>query len=299
MKILIIYHKKCPDGMGAAWCFYYFSKKLGWPKNEIDYHPAAYYEDPPDLKDYHDVYIVDFSYSADITLKMKSSIPGRLVVLDHHESAITNLEPIKSNPVPDLDLILDDKRSGAQIAWDYFSKRSRPWFIDYIGDRDLWTFKLDHSKEVNSALAIEYFNFNSIEKLSELLLKSADDFVKPGECYLRMEKYLLNDICSKAFKAVFPDAGPSNGTKKNTPKYNVYVVEANVLISEVGDHLLNNPPDGSVDFIVIWRYSHFYNTFNYSIRCKDTGPDLSIIAKKFGGGGHKQAAGFSTRQFLF
>jgi oligoribonuclease NrnB/cAMP/cGMP phosphodiesterase (DHH superfamily) len=76
-------------------------------------------------------------------------------------------------------------------------------------------------------------------------------------------------------------------------------VEANVLISEVGDYLIKTPPDGHTDFIVIWRYSPFHKTFNYSIRCKEGGPDLSLIAKKFGGGGHKQAAGFSTPNFLF
>ncbi len=301
MKILVIYHAKCPDGIGAAWCFYNFSKKLGWPKNEINYYGASYYQDPPDLTGYTDVYITDFSYSASITLNMKKLIPGKLVVLDHHESAITNLASLK--PTKTLDIVLDKSRSGAQIAWDYLAgslANQRPWFINYIGDRDLWLWKLSNSKEINRALAIEYFSLdNPIEMLSELSSKSPKDFIKPGEYYLKMETYLVKDICNKAVKIPFLVGTKTYSPEGSAKAYTIYLIEANVLISEVGDYLIQNPPDGKADFIVIWRYSAVHKTFNYSARCAKDGPDLAVIAKTFGGGGHKQAAGFSTEKFLF
>lgn len=283
-KILIIYHAKCPDGYGGAWCFFHFSKKLGWPINSIDYHPASYYQIPPNVEEYTDVYIVDFSYSKEITLQIAKSISGKLVVLDHHATAIENLKGLKRK---NLEMVLDITRSGAQIAWDYLSKEKRPWFIDYIGDRDLWLFQLPSSREVNKALEIE--GYLDIEKMNGLIAKTSKEFITAGKYYIKMEKYLLYDIISKAEKRVWtPD----------TKSYNIYVVEANVLISEVGDALLTGPASKS-DFVVVWRYNPFKKNFGYSLRGGKDSPDLSVIAKKYGGGGHAQASGMSSNEFLF
>ena len=48
---------------------------------------------------------------------------------------------------------LDDERSGAMLAWEYFHPdKPAPMLIMHIDDRDRWQFKLAGSKEFNAAL---------------------------------------------------------------------------------------------------------------------------------------------------
>jgi phosphoesterase RecJ-like protein len=44
---------------------------------------------------------------------------------------------------------------------------------------------------------------------------------------------------------------------------------------------------------MIWEYEHATKVFRVSLRSDCDEVDVSLIAKKFGGGGHRRAAGFS------
>lgn len=46
------------------------------------------------------------------------------------------------------------------------------------------------------------------------------------------------------------------------------------------------------DFVVIWNYNHIKDNYTYSLRSIDTKTDIGFIANIFGGGGHRNAAGF-------
>jgi oligoribonuclease NrnB/cAMP/cGMP phosphodiesterase (DHH superfamily) len=97
------------------------------------------------------------------------------VVLDHHKTALETLPPNGTGP-PNLQVLLDMRRSGATIAYDYFlqglqaQSPSQSFFHDekvlrletlfkYIQDADLWTWALPDSKSFSSGLSdsgIEY-----------------------------------------------------------------------------------------------------------------------------------------------
>ena len=102
-------------------------------------------------------------------------VQSRVVVLDHHKTALETLPPNGTGP-PNLQILLDMKRSGATIAYDFFLQRlqaqspSQSLFHDdevprletlfkYIQDADLWTWALPDSKPFSSGLSdsgIEY-----------------------------------------------------------------------------------------------------------------------------------------------
>lgn len=99
-------------------------------------------------------------------------VQSRVVVLDHHKTALETLPPNGTGP-PNLQIVLDMKRSGATIAYDYFLQKLSPsqTFIPadkasrleilfkYIQDADLWTWALPDSKPFSSGLGesrIEY-----------------------------------------------------------------------------------------------------------------------------------------------
>lgn len=46
----------------------------------------------------------------------------------------------------------------------------------------------------------------------------------------------------------------------------------------------------------MWRYDHRSEQYWYSVRSTDAGPDAGAVALAFGGGGHRNAAGFSSTQ---
>ena len=159
MKPLVIYHASCADGFGAAFAAWL---KLG---DEAEYAPCQYGEkvplDPSKIQ-YEDreVYVLDFSFPREAMNRLFAAAK-RVVWLDHHESAFE----MWCGKAPDLfftihkeqndqqHIVLDDCRSGAYLAWEYFHPGTEvPMFIRHIDDRDRWVFALDGTREVNSAL---------------------------------------------------------------------------------------------------------------------------------------------------
>ena len=67
----------------------------------------------------------------------------------------------------------------------------------------------------------------------------------------------------------------------------VLVVNSSHWMSEIGARLA---PD--CDFAMIWYYDHEVLGYNCSLRSFHETMDVSEVAKRFGGGGHKKAAGF-------
>ena len=68
------------------------------------------------------------------------------------------------------------------------------------------------------------------------------------------------------------------------------VVNSSHWMSEIGAKLA---PD--CDFALIWFYDHNDSMIKVSMRAFHDHVDVSEIAKKFKGGGHKKAAGFSLQ----
>jgi hypothetical protein len=89
------------------------------------------------------LYIVDFSYKREILEKMNEQV-AKLVVLDHHKSAMLDLEGLPY-------AIFDMKHSGASLAWKYFTndmigeteRGICPAVVTLTTDYDLWKRKKD------------------------------------------------------------------------------------------------------------------------------------------------------------
>ena len=74
--------------------------------------------------------------------------------------------------------------------------------------------------------------------------------------------------------------------------YNICIVNcSSELTSDLGNIISSND---NVDFAVLWKYNHPKEEYYISLRTNNK-VDVSIIAKEYGGGGHKNAAGFATK----
>jgi oligoribonuclease NrnB/cAMP/cGMP phosphodiesterase (DHH superfamily) len=263
---IVIYHKGCADGFGAALAFYYRYGVF------MDYHEGVYGEAPPDVKGL-DVYMVDFSYKREVVEEMLK-VAKSVTWIDHHKSAEADLKDVEG-----LIKIYDVEKSGCVLAWEFvYPKKHAPELLLRIQDRDLWKFELEGSKEVNAFLYSRPFSFSEwlwyinmpidqiIEKGQALVEKQATDVA-------RAVKATLRPMCI-CFHSV--------------PTVNVNAP----LASDAGNLLAIDAPFSA----------SYYDTAthrNFSLRSSKANPahaDVSLVAAHYGGGGHKHAAGFKVER---
>lgn len=255
----VIYHGGCTDGFGAAYSAW---KCLG---NRAEYHACKHGTPPPDVSG-KVVAILDFSYSNAVTKQMIAAAEN-LIIIDHHKSAMVELHDISNGR-------FDMNHSGARLAWDFFHPgKEPPKFINYIEDRDLWKWELPYSKEFSASFDMVPFQFEEFEKFEDDSV--FDDAVERGSYVLAYSKTVVKKVCEKASRRKLGDL-------------DVLVVNASHWMSEIGARL---SPD--CDVAVIWYYDHEDRMNKVSLRAFHEHVDVSEIAKRWGGGGHKKAAGFA------
>lgn len=254
----VIYHADCTDGFGAAYAAW---KCLG---NRAEYHACKHGSKPPDVSG-KKVVILDFSFDNSTTKKMITDADA-LLVIDHHKSAMVELHDISNTH-------FDMTKSGAMLAWEFFHPgKEPPKFISYIQDRDLWKWELPYSKEFAAAFDMIPFEFEEFEKFEDDSV--FDDAAKRGSYILAYSKTVVKKVCEKA-------------SHRKMGGKDVLVVNASHWMSEIGARLA---PD--CDFAMIWYWDHEAKHTKVSLRAFHETVDVSEISKKFGGGGHKKAAGF-------
>lgn len=261
-KSLCIYHSHCADGFAGAWVI---RQILG---DAIEFHPGVYGEDPPSVAG-RVVILVDFSYPRAI-LKRMADEAAIITVLDHHKSAIEDLAGLVH---PKLRLVLDASRSGARIAWDFYAgPYDPPKLLQHIEDRDLWRFRLEGTREIIAALFSYPYDFATWDHL--MGLPDLGELATEGRAIERKQAKDINELLklTTRFMAIGGYAVPV----ANLPY---------TMASDAAGHLAENMPFAAT----------YYDTEKervFSLRSRSEGLDVSLIAQQYGGGGHRNAAGF-------
>lgn len=313
MKPLILFHANCADGFGAAFAAWL---KLG---DEAEYVPCSY--GTPFLGDEwfnvedREVYILDFSFPR-IEMNFIFANAKRVVWLDHHKSAFEMWCDEERSYTKHEDkfhtIILDNNKSGAYLAWEWFHPDTEiPMLIQHIDDYDRWQFKLDGTKAFNKALwsyapwsfeqwkgkflpcdmgnpkasfeatAKYTFMINSGAAILRAHDQNVQAVVKGSARECEIEINVEGDKVRKALEFFSIDPDPKLiGLAANCPPH---------LTSDVGHELANQ----SGTFGLCWTLSQEGLTAKCSLRSNGE-YDVSAIAKVFGGGGHRNAAGFEV-----
>lgn len=272
-NVLIIFHGRCTDGWTAAWV----ARKV-FP--EAEFWAAHFNEAPPDCTD-KEVFILDFHYKRSTLLAMKARAKS-LTVLDHHKSAIAELEGLPG-------CICDMDRSGAGLAWHYFSHfvypryangfdEPMPWLVRYVQDEDLWKHELPQTRAVNAVISSFPFNFRLWDELAN---RSLEDVKQEGEPIFRYQKQVANDLLTYAAREVVFDG------------HRVLAVNTSIMNSQVGNMLAEGRPFG-----IVW-FQREDGKYIYSLRSTPEGMDVERVAKAHEGGGHRLSSGFSSDKLLF
>lgn len=250
---IVLYHAECSDGFGAAWAL--------WKKfPNANFLPVKHgHPPPPDLTDRR-VVIVDFSYARPV-LEAMASETKELLVLDHHITAERTLAGFSN-------AYFDQTKSGAVLSWEWAHGTAAPWLLQYIQDKDLWTWTLPKSREINAALASYPFDFKVWDSFTQPTLE------QEGRAILRYEHELVGKLAAQASMVEFQGII-------------VPAVQSSILTSQIGERLSPHHP-----FCLIWHDRDGRRYF--SMRSRSDGTDVGSIASAFGGGGHTHAAGFSV-----
>lgn len=282
-KPICIYHGMCADGFTSAWAVY---KALG---ADVEFHPGVYSEPPPDVTD-RDVIMVDFSYKRPVIEQMAKSA-RRILILDHHKTAQADLNGLgylandyqhftaTDDPEARIGIVFDMERSGAGLTWDFFHPTTpRPLLVEYVEDRDLWRFNLPHSREVNAYIFAWDYNFKNWDFLN-MALADAGGVGTVGSMGAAIERKHNKDVAELV-----------KVCKRRMIVGGAEVWGASIpytLTSDAGNLMSEGEP-----FAVCYWDTPGGRVF--SLRSKPEGADVSAIAKEYGGGGHKNASGFTV-----
>lgn len=294
--VLCIFHRNCLDGFTAAWVVRKVAMKYRIPFEFVD---AAYGDAPPDVTGRH-VVIVDFSYPRDV-LEAMAKDARSIVVLDHHKTAATDLEGYPK-PIPFaqwtrkgfaieksgagraegesvIAALFDMNRSGAGLAWDFFFKiKDRPRIVAQVEDRDLWRFNIRDTREVNSVLGSYPYDFEVWDRLADALEDSdkRKTIVAAGQSIIRKTHRDIAELLGVATR------------KMRIGGHDVDVANLPYMWSSDGAGLL---AEGKPFAASYFDRGDGKRVFSLRSRSGD-GIDVSEIAKLYGGGGHRNAAGF-------
>ena len=297
MKKLCIYHSvdghlHCDDGFGAAYAVW---KRYG---DDCEYYPAVYGQDPPNVID-REVIIVDFSYKAPVMRQILDQCFS-LTMLDHHVTAEQEIRALTESMVPPFvaETLRDDERldlkvweqeggriqsekafirfdqhkSGAVLAWEYLHGGPVPDLLLHIQDRDLWQFVYEGTGAVSAALRSYPHDFELWDRFVNAVPISV--LIDEGDHINRFYQKKVEEALPRHFRAAIGGIV-------------VPVINASMFMaSDLATRLSGDDP-----FAACFSIGHPKVTF--SLRSQKWGADVSEIAKMYGGGGHKHAAGFA------
>ncbi|RUP46678.1 hypothetical protein BC936DRAFT_146647 [Jimgerdemannia flammicorona] len=247
------------DGFGAR-----FAAELLLGK-KATYLPAVYNDTPPPdnvLKGKR-IGMFDFSFDRKL-IEQWRGVAELVVVVDHHKTAQDNLQ--------ELDQVhFDLTKSGARLAWEFFHPdKPLPKFMAYIEDRVCM-----------SIIAVRPRKFRRVHGHNVHLKLLVDEAITNGTQLLAVLNDKVMQICSNATTRTLRDT-----------HHKVLVVNSPVFPSEVGQELASR----DCDFGLVWFYDANRKSCRVSARSHDEKADVSEIVKRFGGGGHRNAAGFTWNQ---
>ena len=260
MSTLCIYHGNCADGFTSAWAL-----RRAIP--DAEFYAGVYQTAPPDVTG-RDVFLVDFSYKRPVMEKIIAAAHS-VVVLDHHKTAAADLDALAG-----AEVVFDMERAGCRIAWDYFFPgQLPPQVLLHVEDRDLWRFSLPKTREIQANIFSYPYDFDVWDRL---MASDPSLLAVEGEAIERKH---------------FKDIRELVGVMQRDLKIAGYTVPAAslpyTLTSDAGHMMAQGRP-----FAVCYWDTPQGRVF--SLRSTDEGIDVSEIAKQFGGGGHRNAAGFTV-----
>lgn len=328
MKTVVIYHSRDLDGwMSGA------IVKLWWEKNNSN---GIFYDNPykgdcsiiagkeneisltmfgydygneiPNLSKYDKVIMCDISFPIKNMIELGNRLHMNFIYIDHHISAILPIEEeIRNNNTFTISGIRKTEFSACELTWyNFFPNETIPEIVRLLGRYDCFGHK--NTSEEKKVLEFQYGARECISNYEEayewLIKKPWIDIID----YIHTKgRAIYQYLCTEAkqdYKNTFPiefilvsgkiDNKGSIGTTTHYKFLAINKQRFNPINFGIDYH-----KDGYDGFACFWYSSN--GKWNWSLYNDNGKVDCSAIAKQYGGGGHKGAAGFvqDTLNFNF
>lgn len=293
-KILIAYHANCIDGFTSA---YITARGCAEDTSSIDLLPMHYTDASSDelvtkmeYGNYDELFIVDFSVSVGV-LTVLGLMAAEVVLLDHHKTAFekymeagykVTANSYYEDTICGVYVVLDNSHSGAGMCWNYMNsnKAAIPLLALYVQDYDLWRFEYgEETRWINKYLTTQDQTLDRWTELEEAF-EDADtraDIMRAGA-----ELQVVHD---KKVAEIAAGAGDIEilGHKGS------FIECPYEFTNDVGHELAKK--SGTFGMMFQWPDTK-EGLVKFSLRSEDAF-DVTTITKQFGGGGHKNAGGFT------
>lgn len=217
------------------------------------------------------IYVVDFSFDRDVMEDLNKRC--ELIWLDHHKSAIEKCDGlgyIKGARKID--------KAGCELTWEYLYPHNTPTAVRYLGLYDTWRWVKNPDSE-------EILQFQYGMRALNLSVDSSDwDYYFRG--IMEMRPVIDNG------KAIleYQQQQYANQVKNWSYEVKFEGYRAIVMNAHGNSQLFDSVWDeNKYDIMLLYRFNGKKNVVSI-YTTKDI--DCSLIAQKFGGGGHAKACGF-------
>lgn len=302
-KTIIVYHQvkpgiDCPDGICAAWIAAEYCKVFGhdyevvgesYKKNE-EYQN---YKFPFDTVD-NDIILCDFSYPWKVMMWITNEA-NSLTVLDHHESQVDDISRLQDR----IKGGYSAKDCGATFAWRYFFPNlEAPWFLEHVWKRDTgaegyYDGDCPNSEAITTAMSARrkglvgfqaFPIFNALEKAThEELIVEGRELLKERDILVESE---INNYFGDNGGYLDLTVGDINYC---VPCLTIKNPEADKHYSIIGSKLARIFEESPFVAVVTSSEPNKVSLRSHS----KSEANCGAIARVFGGGGHKNAAGFN------
>lgn len=267
---ICIYHKDCSDGTSAAAVFL-----RKFPHGRT--FPFAYsYTDEDAEKVLSLLTLETVVYTVDCTLLAKECLEqgNQVISLDHHVGMFETATEL-TKVYPNYTYIFRNDLSGATLTWTYFFPNEPvPRWLKLVQDYDLW------NKEDENADFFESWTYTQTNHPNEMLFlfdgtDTLESCLEKGRSVREFNLFYIEKFQEKAtpLYITYKEYG--------IPMYNGTYLQNNIAIT-----MANN------DLGVATVFSLKGKSVRMSIRSIENSKISALeVAKYFGGGGHRNAAG--------
>jgi oligoribonuclease NrnB/cAMP/cGMP phosphodiesterase (DHH superfamily) len=227
------------------------------------------------------VYIVDFSFKQQEFEKLLN-ITKNVIWIDHHQTAI---EKSKGMPWENVVGIRQVGKAGCELTWEcLFPKKQMPTIVKMIGRYDVWDFSTYGDVLHAITCGLKLYDTTPESSIWDILINNEyciDELIKTGEVAKSFRDNLFAGYLKKCgfvcefegYKTICCNMGTGGSMLFDSINKNNYDLMSSFCYN------------GDVWFVSLY-------TTKDNINCGE-------ICKKYGGGGHQQAAGFFTKELPF
>lgn len=226
------------------------------------------------------VVIVDFHIQDENVFKQLQELTKDIVLIDHHKTTVKELHD-KPELFKDIRYVIQEGKSGCYLTWKHFCPDAKvPQAIELISDYDTWTY--DYAATERFVYGMKLFAHQPWNDIWQVLLLNdhpkVNEIINMGLTCIRFR----DNICS--------DYTSSYGWETTFEGYNCF---ANGIYM-FGSLVFGDKMD---EYDICLSYEYLGDKWIVGLYSKTI--DVSEIAVRHGGGGHKFASGFTCNKLPF